>query len=106
VLLMLKACVVPAAESTVLLKLIAPVPALKEVLAFKVIAVLPKVMPALLVLIAPPMLMLFTAVAVKPPANVNVSPAALPNTKLPVFKNVVAVLAALTLVVVPNNSRW
>ena len=102
VLLMVKACVVLAAESTVLLRLIAPVPALKEVLAFKVIAVLPKEIPALLVLITPPMLIVFAAVAVKPPAKLKVSVAALPNTTLPVFKRVVL---PFTLVLLPNNSK-
>ena len=66
----------------------------------------PKLMAALVVPKVPAVLMAAGAVAVKPPTKVNASPAALPNTKLPVFKNVVAVLAALTCVAVPSNSRW
>ena len=66
----------------------------------------PKLMAALVVPKVPAVLMAAGAVAVRPPAKVNVSPTALPNTKLPVFKNVVAVLAALTFVAAPSNSRW
>ena len=72
----------------------------------KVSAVLlsPKLMAVWVVFRVPAALRPAGAVALIPPAKVRVSPAALPSTKLPVFKKVVAVLAALTCVCVPSNS--
>jgi hypothetical protein len=66
------------------------------VLSPKIIAAAP------LVLMWPAALMALGAVAVKPPAKLNVSAAASPKVKLPVFKNVVL---PLTLVFVPNSSK-
>ncbi len=86
--------------------MIRPLPALTVVLPVRVTGAVPNTMAALVVPKVPAALMAAGAVAVRPPAKVNVSPAALANTKLPVFKNVVVVLAALTFVAVPSNSRW
>ena len=71
----------------------------------KVTAVLasPKLMAAApLVLMRPAILMALAAVAVTPPAKLNVSVAALPSVKLPVFKKLVALL---TLVLVPKSAK-
>ena len=82
----------------------APEPALNVVLPVSVTGAEPKVMAALLVSITPATLMALGAVAVRPPAKLSVSVAALPSTKLPVFKNVVAALAPVTCVWVPSSS--
>ena len=58
--------------------------------------------PTPLVLMWPAALMALGAVAVKPPAKLSASAAALPKVKLPVFKNVVL---PVMLVLVPNSSR-
>ena len=67
-----------------------PSPLLKVALSDKVTGTDPNVISALVVLICPAALMLMGAVAVKPPANVNVSVALLPKVKVPVLLNTVA----------------
>ncbi len=49
--------------------------------------------------------MMLGAVAVKPPAKVNVSVALLPKVKLPVLLNTVAVCVPLMLVLLPRSAR-
>ena len=63
----------------------------------------PKLMAVFVVAMVPAALIAAGAVAMRPPVNVNVSVAALPRTRLPVFKKLVALV---TLVVLPNSSRW
>ena len=63
----------------------------------------PMLIAVLVVLIVPAALMVAGAVATTPPVNVKVSVPELPSIKLPVFKKVVALV---TLVMLPNNSRW
>ena len=107
VLFKVKLCVPLVASFTVAPKVRLPLDVLRIVLAVSVIALLalPKLIGVLVVLMVPATLIAAGAVAVRPPANVKVSPAPLPSNKLPVFKNKVAVFVSLTVVVVPNNSR-
>ena len=86
-------------------KVIAPPAVLRVRSPLRVIAVLlsPRCSVVLVVAIVPAALMAVGAVAITPPVKVNVSVLALPRTRLPVFRNVVALV---TLVVPPNSSRW
>ena len=63
----------------------------------------PKLMAVFVVAMVPAALIAAGAVAMRPPENVKVSVDELPSTRLPVFRNVVALVM---LVVLPNNSRW
>ena len=63
----------------------------------------PRLIAVLLVAMVPAALMAAGAVATRPPVKVKLSVAELPSTRLPVCKKVVALV---TLVVPPNNSRW
>ncbi len=58
-----------------------------------------------LVLICPAALMLLGAVAVKPPANVKLSVAWLPNVRVPVLLNTVANWMSLMLVLEPKSAK-
>ena len=106
VLFKVRLCIPLVASFTVPPSVMSPLPELMVVSAVSesAVSLSPKLMTLLVVFTVPAALMAAGFVAVTPPAKVKVSPAPLPSTKLPVFKNVVAVFAALTLVVVPNNS--
>ncbi len=58
-----------------------------------------------LVLICPAALMLTGDVAVKPPANVKLSVAWLPNVRVPVLLNTVGATVPLMLVLLPRSAR-
>ena len=58
-----------------------------------------------LVLICPAALMALGAVAVKPPAKLNVSVALLPNVSVPVLLNTVATWMSLMLALEPNSAK-
>ncbi len=58
-----------------------------------------------LVLICPAALMLIGDVAVKPPANVKLSVAWLPNVRVPVLLNTVGATVPLMLVLLPRSAR-
>ncbi len=58
-----------------------------------------------LVLICPAALMALGDVAVKPPANVKLSVAWLPNVRVPVLLNTVATWMSLMLVLEPNSAK-
>ncbi len=58
-----------------------------------------------LVLICPAALMALGAVAVKPPAKLNVSVALLPNVRVPVLLNTVATWMSLMLALEPNSAK-
>ena len=100
-----KAPTKPKAKLPPALVLAPVVSSVRLAVSVSAVSLSPKLMAVLVVFRVPAALMAAGAVAVRPPAKVKVSPAPLPNTKLPVFKKVVAVLTSLTLVVVPNNSR-
>ncbi len=61
--------------------------------------------PTPVVLICPAALMALGDVAVKPPANVKLSVAWLPNVRVPVLPNTVAACVPLMLVLLPSNAK-